>query len=418
MLSPTHGIWLDFGAVWPPTNDTSSFHEKIVGLLEGTAQFTYECWLVPSGHRVKIIKSGNLQWCRKADLDGVAVLAADFIERFKIVYREPKLVSYDIIRKDPANQSNMQCPFNSIQLIGDGTPYLDACHADNFTQNCESGSPSLTDYWTWVSPTAGACVPFAFPVELVDRAKTKHQTTMQMLVACYEESYDSATYNQSVAGAYNDPSIAKDQCSNTKGGIDPTVDLHGERVAYAKPTKMGDTSYPTDRIRLKAVTYPDLAAAKANQIPPFYPQMDSTDLMLEQVTAFSNPTSALQSSRKFVFASVYKKQPFDDIPGPPSSNRAEVILSLATDDQGRCDPARFDFNGSLGGGLAMPSSQVVALARKTGTVFSSSQDAIINLEGVLTKIGQTGMNVAGIFESIALVKCEVPFSFRMMGHTR
>jgi hypothetical protein len=400
VLSPTHGIWLDFGAVWPPTNDTSSFHEKIVGLLEGTVEFTYECWLVPSGHRVKIVKSGKLQWCRRADLNGVPVLAADFIERFKIVYCEPKLVSYDIIRSDSAKQRQMQCPFNSIRLIGNETAYLDACHADAFTQNCESGSPSITDYWAWISPIAGSCLPFAFPVEKVDRAGIKHQTTMQMLVACYEESYDSVKYNTTIVGAYNNPSIASDHCQNAKGGIDPILDLHGERVGYAKPTKMGDTSYPTDRMRLNAASYPDLAAAKANQTFPFYPQMASTELLLEQVTAFSDPNRAPQSSRTFEFATVYKHEPFDDISGPPSKNRAEVILSLVKDNQGKCDPAPLNFNGSLGGGLAMPSSKVVALARKTGTVLSSASDAIDDLEKVLAQIGETGMNVAGIFEGI------------------
>ncbi len=163
---------------------------------------------------------------------------------------------------------------------------------------------------------------------------------------------------------------------------------------------MGNTSYPTFKMILKAAPFCDLAAAKANQTFPFYPQMVSTNLALEQVSAFSDPSIPAPATQTFEFATLYRNQPFDDITTPPSTNRAEVILSLKKDAQGKCAPVRMNFNGSLGGGLAMPSSDVIALARKTGTVFSSAQNAVDHLEDVLTDIGSKGMRVADIFEGI------------------
>jgi hypothetical protein len=385
------GAWLDFGAVWPPTADnTSSFHDTVAGLLEQRAEITIEGWLVPTGHRVTVVKSGKLQWCRENDHWSTPVLVARFIERFKIVYHQPATVSYDYMRRDKATQTILQLPYGSVSLIGKETSYLDATAASAFFTDCESGNPNVNDYWAWILPPGAAThVPFEFPVEITDRANMKHRTTMQMMVACFTQATDPS-YNDLITKGYNHP----------PAGVDPSLDLHRERVAYAKPTKLGNTSYPTANMTLRAMKAHDLASAEKNGTIPWFPQMATTALTLEQVAAFTDPSANTQVDQIFEFASVYKKEPFDDV-AKPSDNRGEVILALTKDAQGKCAPVPLAFNGSLGGGLAMPSSKVIALARKTGTVFSSAQSAIDDLDGTLTAIGQNGMNVADIFEGMA-----------------
>ena len=400
----SNGAWLDFGAVWPPDNDnTSSFHDTIAGLLELRAEVTIEGWLVPTGHRVTIVKSGKLQWCREIDHWSTPVLAARFIERYKIVYHQPATVDYDFMRSDSKMQNNVLLPFSSISLIGKETPYLDGDAADKFFTDCESGHPMVKDYWAWVFP-AGAMthVPFDFPVEVVDRADRKHRTTMQMMVACFKQATDPPTTINNQRYFYNDLIIQG--YTHPPQGVTPGIDLHRERIAYARPTKLGNTSYPTASMSLTAAPYPDLAAAKANGTIPWYPQMLTTALVLEQVSAFSTPVvdpNVPSDVTMFEFAAPYRIEPFDDVP-KPSTNRGEVILAL-TKNQGKCSPVPLNFNGSLGGGLAMPSTKVIALARKTGTVFSNAQKAIDDLDGALGDIGQKGMRVADIFEGMSLL---------------
>ncbi len=394
----SNGAWLDFGATWPVVADAhnrSSFRENIAGFLEQKVEFTTEAWLAPTGHRVSVVRSGKLQWCREKDKKGDPLLVARFVEHYKIIYHSPTKIEYDYLRKDAKTQREVQLPFRSIELIGKETPYLDYPKADAFFIDCGTTSPSIYDYWAWVRPDpAKPPVPFEFPVQIVDRADVKHITTMKMMVACYTQATDppqqgtSYFYNRSIIDGYNNPSF------------DPSIEFMQRRVAYARPTQMGNTSYPTHRIRLVAKTVLDLAAAKQNETIPWYPQMQTTVLTLEQVATFSSPTAGRlitdDVTQAFEFAKVYKAEPFDDVEKQDGSNRAEVVLSLA---KNAGPPIQMNFNAGKGGGLAMPSTNVVALARKTGTVFSSMAD-LSNLDQTLTDIGNKGMTVAEMFENL------------------
>lgn len=400
----SNGAWLNFSGRWPvlgnpEAQNRSAFKETIAGLLEQKVEFVTEAWLVPTGHRVSVVRSGKLQWCREEDAHRSTLLVARFVEHYKIIYHLPTKIDYDYLRKDPATQTTVQLPFRSIELIGKETPYLEYSRADAFFKDCGTKNPSIYDYWAWVSPDpAKPPIPFEFPVEIVDRANAQHRTTMKMMLACYEQATTSQVqgaayfYNGSIVNGYNNPSF------------DPSIDFMQRRVAYASPTQMGNTSYPTRRVRLVAHTVPDLDAAKHNETIPWWPQMKTTDLMLEQVAAFSKPSSsskADQVSRTFEFATVYKKLPFDDVADPHGDNRAEVVLSLVKDSAARNGgkPVQMDFNPGQGGGLAMPSTNVVALARKTGTIFSHIAD-LNNLDTTLTDIGKKGMTVAEMFRNL------------------
>jgi hypothetical protein len=366
----SQGAWLDFGAQWPPpqtasADDRTSFQDKIAGAVEQSAQITFAARLCPSGHRVTVVKAAKLQWCRESPTSPVI---AKYVERFKIVYENPTTISYSFFRTNPATQKNVQSPFSSITLIGKETPFLYAGPAESFTKSC-SPSQQPVDYWALYESQDGTYKPYAFPVEIIDRANQRHKTTMQMLVACYNRAGD-AQYNKTIVDWYSSDQRAY-------------VDLHGERVAYAIPTKIGNTSYPTNRISLRAVPYVTGALDPLNV--PWYPQMTSAEINLEQVSAFSTDQATV--IRNCEYAQVYKNAPFDDMAQPPQSNRGEVILKVN-------NAAPFDFNGALGGGLAKPSSTVVGLGRKLGTLFSSTT---ADLDAALLKIGQTGMSVADIF---------------------
>jgi len=367
----SNGGWLDFGATWwpPDAKDLSSFHDKIAGGVELESELTFEARLAPSGHRVTIVRSGRLQWCRT---DDKSVMVARFIERYKIVYDQPTLVSYAFLRKSNATRTQVQLPFNAIELLGKETPYLHAPAAETFTDSCSLGAPPDYQYWAFYVPAAGGYIPYEFPVLITDRANIQHRTTMRMLVGCYNRASDS-TYNSGIVRAYNAASTAN---------IDTSVNFHGERVAYAAPTQMGNTSYPTGKMRLEAVSY--ASGAADNTSIPWYPRMVDTIVQLEQVSAFTASGAPVQ--RTCTYAQPYKLEPFDYMPTPPVQNRGEVILAVDT-------PAPFIFNGALGGGLAKPTSAVVGLARKAGTLFSANGD----IQTALNNIGQVGMQVSDIF---------------------
>src|SRR6201988_1211957 len=104
---------------------------------------------------------------------------------------------------------------------------------------------------------------------------------MQMLVAGYAQAYDKVQ-NPALVQAYNVPPPCP-AGSDPATCVNTSINLHGERVAYATETKRGNTSYSTGTMTLQVAPVGDLTAAQANKSIPWYPVMADTQLQLEQV---------------------------------------------------------------------------------------------------------------------------------------
>ncbi len=205
---------------------------------------------------------------------------------------------------------------------------------------------------------------------------------MPMALACGNKAWKSA-YLTPLLAAYE----------NYNSSANAGADLGKSRVAYAEPRQHGDTSFPTARMKFHANFYSDVDGAQKGGFVPWFPSLLSAELFPDQTSSFSVTPPA---SNLFQYSKLYTNAPFDDDTyktSPDKSNRAEVLLELIPSK----DNLRLDFNGKLGGGLAMPTTQVQALSRRQGAVFSSQ--AFTDTAGDIQKATDFLNNVgSGIFK--------------------
>lgn len=383
LVVSNRGAWIDVKESWPVDQEnSSSFHTRIAGGLEQLEEITFEGVLVPTGHRVTIVQSSQRQWCRDS---ATAPLVARFVKRYKIVYHE-RTIDYTQLRGKFILPGTQQLPFDSVTLLGAETPFLDFNQAKKFSDL--TGGPSLT-YWAWIDlPGGSSSTPFDFPIECVDRCGVSHRTTAQLLVAAASFIYDDhagyPTYAQDVTGAY----------SNPPAGVDTTIDFRGSRIGYAQEIRRGDTSQPTHTFKWKPLLVPSLADAKRLSSAPWYPVMVSASLALEHSAAFSQPSPP---PVVFEYSRVYTKEPFDYMTGKPQKNKAEIILGLSP--ASNSNPSPLNFNGQLGGGLALPSTGVQWLSRKGGAIFQRADRTANDAEATLDEVANGLFRIADVFEA-------------------
>jgi hypothetical protein len=389
------GGWINVAATWEvkcgETQDMESFKARVACGVEILEDATYKAFLVPTGHRLSVVKTTQRQWCRD---NSTGRLTAILVQRYKILFDE-KTRTYEAYRT-PGTALGL--PVKSISLVGKETLYLDYISAKNFVASCNGGT--FQEYWAEVDLVPGTPTKYAFPVSLEDRAGNSHNTIMPMVVACGNEAW-KPTYLKSLLDAYN--------AYNSDPGAG--ADLGKERVAYAQPRKNGDTAYPTGRMKFCANPVTDVDGACQKGFVPWFPTLLSAELSLDQTASFSlsPPPPVL-----FHYSTLYTNHPFDDEQyktAPDDSNRAEVLLERVPAKDG----LQLTFNGKLGGGLAMPSTNVQAVSRKQGTIFTKNlfADTAGDIQAAtqfLTKVGQGLFDASEAFGDLATILGAVQLS--------
>ena len=166
--------------------------------------------------------------------------------------------------------------------------------------------------------------------------------------------------------------------SATPPGATRYINVCGEPIAYAPSRKSGDTSFPTEDIKL-AADEPDASdavkdALKCADQPPFYPGLEFASVHVPAVEEFTGKTEV----RDIRFPKAYLEHGFD-----LSANAAEIFAEMLTapDPNARRNPNReplyLNFGGPTGGngdrsgGLSTPNQRVVGLSRRIGLVGGS-----------------------------------------------
>jgi hypothetical protein len=158
------GAWLDVKAKYPPDRASiSGFDIKIANGEEMLEEVFMEAILIPTGHRVTVIKTSKRQWCRPK---GIPFLVSRIVQRFKIVYHDPT-IDYGYLRTGDLPEGALQLPFESVTLCGKETPFLEWIPASDFWMGCESqaqfipacgtspGVIASPAYWAYVQDTSG-----------------------------------------------------------------------------------------------------------------------------------------------------------------------------------------------------------------------------------------------------------------------
>jgi hypothetical protein len=387
----TAGGWLNGSATFPadPCSGVQSFRAEIASGFEMLEEATYKGYLVPTGHLVAVVVTTKRQWCR----DQNNFLSGNLIKRYKIRFDE-KTRDYT---QYVVSSQGFALPFTSISLVGKETLYLDATDASNFIGSCDCAHPGNYAYWAKVNLAPHTPSNYEFPVIAVDRNGNEHATTMQMLVACGNRVWDR-NYVQFLSGEY---------ANNPNAG----PNFGGKRVSYATWRKMGDTAYPTLTINLTAELMSDFQAAQKARTLPWYPQMASAVLDLDHTARFSKKPPKASA---FGYSKPYKSDPFDlwDAQAnkwvnslKTTTNKGEVLLEVLP---GNSLP--LDFAGNMAGGLAMPSTQVQAVSRRLGTVFSKASAAAGGADQNLENIANGIFNIADAFDDGATLLGAVPLA--------
>jgi hypothetical protein len=156
------------------------------------------------------------------------------------------------------------------------------------------------------------------------------------------------------------------------------INVCGDPIAYGPSRKSGDTSFPTEDIKL-AADEPDVddalkEAFKCADQPPFYPAVELASVHVPAVEEFTGKTEV----RDIRFPKAYLEHGFDI-----SANAAEIfaeMMTAADPNQKRNvnrEPLYLNFGGPTGsngdrsGGLSTPNQRVVGLSRRIGLVGGS-----------------------------------------------
>ncbi|MDQ1427494.1 MAG: hypothetical protein QOK39_970, partial [Acidimicrobiaceae bacterium] len=251
------GAWLDLLADFnlpPPSHDTNFSLEQWRHLAamarDNYVRVVYAGFLCPGGHRASLVKVTE----RKFQPDSAGRTTAFLRQRFFIVVREP-VKDYH----SPQFLTDSQrrgFPYQSLRITTLVTPTLDAPKVGSAGQYSFFPQVAGQDFLFHLVGTDGEQQPseFTSPLYFIERGA--------------EAGYDEAVAAWTGSGR-------KDR------------DLAGQKIAFAAPTKPGDTTMETAQLTIEGERLP-------NTEPPFFPQMSGAEVSvpaIQQVTGKKGPAS-------------------------------------------------------------------------------------------------------------------------------
>jgi hypothetical protein len=313
------GAWIDVFGDWPdplPFGPNAIFsveqwQHRAAMARDNYVRVVYAGYLLPFGNAASLVKVTE----RKLQSIGGGPTTAYLRQRFFVIVREPT-VSFAGLT-DP-QQRNL--PYKSITITTlvtpDVVPGLDDTQRYAFFP---TSGPNTFFFHIIGTDWAGQTSEFTAPLYFVERGGDYTQAVN--------------TYNSSGTGLRS---------------------LAGQDIAFAEPSKPGDTSFHAQTLTFSAQPpAPSLFAAS-----PFFPQMDGADIVVPAIQQMSGGTGEM---------SVFYYPPF--ITSGP--NQGEVFL------QKTGTALAVGFNGKQSGGVATPNLSVSSLSRKFGTV-SGPPDNVAN----------------------------------------
>jgi hypothetical protein len=304
-------------------------------------------YLAPFGHGASLIKVTERkfgEYLRRENDGGVRSRVGAFLrQRYFIVVRQPERV-YGA--HDPDHARDL--PFSRLRFttlvtpdIAKPSPFVSGLAATQaFVPSVGSGRPPPAFPFPYTAvDRSGRLVSGTTPVVFVEAVKAHDAGAMQKLRAAY-------------AGA----------ADHVRG-----TDLRGQLVAYAPPSRPGDTDVTSHALRwgIKAPDGSPQQLAASDQ-PLFLPRLDRVTVRLQAVEAalggpLTGPGGAGDGSTAIVYHPHYVGDGFEN-------NLGEVFVELAD----QSNPIHLDFGraaaGDRAGGVATPNIAIRALSRASGPI--------------------------------------------------
>jgi hypothetical protein len=333
-------------------------------------------YLFPFGNRAVQVSETQ----RKIADDGTAYL----IKRKFIVVREP-IKTYP----GPHQPHERAFPYRRIRVTTTVTPTLPQTPPERI-------APGAQSFWIKVGDPAQ---DLPFTVVATDWAGAMSRLTCPVAFIYWEEATDvgAGTPLRSLLDAYGSYSgVADDERR--------AIVLHGQKVAYAAPTKPDDTAYPTARLYLGAE---DAGQGAADDLqdqnrPNFFPLMLGADVRLPAVEAVSASGTTSAIGYDPVYVDTPTAQAADANPAALFARLQQDVESIGDllDFLRNGDPddpnppnnpvgAAFDSASDKVGGVATPNLSIGALSKTYGPLSGSPHG--------LTKLQQGGFDPKDFF---------------------
>jgi hypothetical protein len=331
------GAWLNSRGTWEPpifvkpAEETLSVEEWAHRATMGRDHYVkvvYKGFLFPFGHRASLIKITERKFQR-----GPTGLAAYLRQRMYIIVREPEK-QYPAVGQQ---HEGRELPFQRLRITNVITPSLDMPLA------LVSGRATAA-FW----PRVGAAdFLFHFVAEDVDGNDSEFTAPVIFVEA------GAASDAPRVDQVFTEYGKAESQSRHER-------EMRGQKVAYAKGDKPGDTHFETATITFGADRPESKFSVESllvlNQ-PPFYPTVAEAKVRIsaiEQVTG-------IQATTRIKIHNAYVTGGFSS-----TSNKGLVFAAVL-------DTVQLAFGGAgasteKAGGLASPSMAIGALSRSLGPV--------------------------------------------------
>ncbi|MBK6290692.1 MAG: apolipoprotein A1/A4/E family protein [Ignavibacteria bacterium] len=359
------GAWMDGTGSWDPHPDDDL---EVEGWVQRGAQgrdtfvrVAYKGYLYPFGNRATLIKETERKFVRTPRGD----MAAYLMQRMFIILKEP-------VREFPADG------LDGMEYEGREFPFRRVTITTKMTPNLELPKPliesddtlfSSNSFWPMFSIGGGAPQDVRWNCIATDWDNNTVQFSVPLAFLTSPDCAGSGSVSklQTFSGNKNG---SGDASSYVKQMSRRTVEINGQKVAFAPSIKRGDTSFPTAKFYLHGYANNEIPV----NTPRFFPRMEKSTVAIEKVQELlgTSGTNTVKFYEKYLAhafeagAAVAKGASVNvnDIKNP-----TQMFLALQ-------DALNMDFGAQSdkGGGLAAPSIGVDALSRLMGPIQGKVND--------------------------------------------
>ncbi|MEN4040749.1 MAG: hypothetical protein ROW39_00275 [Anaerolineaceae bacterium] len=351
------GAWLDLRGAWDVKAEMGLSveewrHRGTMG-RDHYVRVVYKGYLLPFGHRASLIKVTERKF-HPTHPGNVAYLR----QRMFIVVRQPeRLFNASGVRTAQQESYDRMMPLRRVRITTLVTPNLmppEDSQVENYGQNM---------FW----PRLGSG-DFMFHLIGEDSEGRRIEFDAPLLFVSSEKSQDVTAMGHGLNSI---------KTSAPKRNV---YALKGQRMAFAKSHKPGDTDFETESLTFGGHV-PDQSQFDALRfalndfdIPRFYPRLDQSAVSIPAIRHLAGQGQSAQ----FTFQKDYLVHGFDAI-----ANNGQVFASLA--------PLNLSFSGQgdRAGGLVQPNLQITGLSRSMGPVA-----------GDLSKLVSGDFNAQDFFQAL------------------
>jgi len=284
-------------------------------------------YLFPLGHRASLITITE----RKFQPTPSGATAAYLRQRKFIIVREPE-------KTYPGTGQSFggrKLPFRSIRLTSLTTPNID------LPAPIVPGSGE-SSFWVRVGGQ-----DFNFHAVMEDIEGRKLDLTVGLAFIKSDISNDQAKM----------ATVAQNFATGPAGRR--TRSMNGQTMAFAVPTKPGDTAFPTRSLTFGG-DVPDQSSALSTDAPRFFPAMEEAEINIESVERMTGqPAQA-----RIAMAQAYLQSGFD-----ANVNKSQVFAEVK-------NAVKQMFPANMAGGVATPNTNIGGLSKLLGPVGGAVSDIV------------------------------------------